>query len=637
MATRFERYPPIGYYSLLGDLRSAALLSKEGSIDWMCLPRFDSPWIFGRLLDWDRGGYFEVRPDGPAECDRTYRTISNAMETRWWDGHRRLRVVDVMPVVSRTERDRPPPSVRLLRFIVGVAGTMDWRATFRPRFDFGRREATIRRLAKGVIAARHGGDQLVLEFPADAAIELSQGTAVITGRAAPGQQICLVLHYLESARRPSPVSYVQADHWLHATDAFWASWLRASGYHGRYLEQSRRSALTLKLLQYEPTGAFIAAPTTSLPESPGGSLNWDYRYSWLRDSAILVHALLELGFEEEADRFIEWLIRVHDRTRAHKPSQFQILYRVDGDPNVPESTIDELDGYRGARPVRVGNAAVDQVQLDVYGELIETAYVGWLMRGSIRRGGRIPLLAIIDYVLEHWQDEDSGIWEARSRKRRYLYSQVMCWVAMDRALRMDRSLRLGGRRRRLVGRTRARIKADILNRGYNHELGAFTQALDHPELDASALYVLLSGLLPPTDARVISTVDTLWSRLGRKGLLYRYAAEESEFQEPEGAFLVCTAWMIRALCRMGRTQEADALFSRLTETANDLGLFSEEFDPEREIMLGNFPQALSHLALIRAALELEGRQPRPTRGARKGRRRGGPTKAGRRLTPADSD
>ena len=602
MATDPARYPPIGYYGLLGDLRSAALLGKHGSIDWMCLPRFDSPSVFGRLLDWDKGGYFAVRPAGEAECDRTYRTSSNAMETHWWNGHRRLRVVDFMPVLPPALKRDCPRSVRLIRLIVGVAGTVDWRATFYPRFDYGRRAATLQPLGGGFVAAHHESARLVLQYPEDAALELRDGMAVVSGRARPGKRISLILHELEQLRAPQPISYERADHWLHATDAYWFFWLTSSGYHGRFLEQVRRSALALKLMQYEPTGAFVAAPTTSLPESPGGSLNWDYRYTWLRDSAILVQALHELGFRDEAAAFMRWLDRVH---RIH-PSRFQIMYRVDGDPHVPETTVDELQGYRGARPVRIGNAAVDQLQLDVYGEVMRTAFIAWSARRHLPQASRATLIAIVDHVLEHWQEEDSGMWEARSRKRRYLYSQVMCWEALQCALRMDRSLRMGVRRRERARRARTQIREVILDRGYNQEVGAFTQALDHPELDATALWVLLSGLVDPKDPRAISTVEVIQRELTRDGLVYRYRPSESEFGEPEGTFLICTAWMVRALAMLGRLEEAEDVFSRLTETANDLGLFAEEYDPERDAMLGNFPQALSHLAIVRAALGLEG-------------------------------
>ncbi|HYM51304.1 MAG TPA: glycoside hydrolase family 15 protein [Candidatus Limnocylindrales bacterium] len=618
MTSHFNRYPPIGYYGLLGDLRSAALLSKTGSIDWMCLPRFDSPWVFGRLLDWDRGGYFEVRPEGEANCDRTYRTGSNAIETRWWSGSRRLRVVDFMPVMSPDVGGRPPSSVRLVRQLIAVAGTMSWRATFKPRFSYGRKKATLRRIGSGLLLAQHARERVVLQFPEEATLELQDGTAFISGRAAPGQRTVLLLHDGSAVARPARIEYRHADRWLHLTDDFWVAWLRRSGYHGRFIEQIRRAALALKLMQHEPTGAFVAAPTTSLPESVGGTLNWDYRYTWLRDSAILVHALWELGCPDEATAFMNWLNAVHERD----PSEFRIVYRVDGDPRLGERQLDELDGYRGSRPVRVGNAAVSQVQLDVYGEVFETAFVAWRSWRRLPQTSRKTLLAIVDYVLDHWEQEDSGIWEARQRKRRYLYSQLMCWVALDRALSMDRSLRMGTRRRAAVRRTRARIKEEIEARGYDRKVGAFTQALDDPTLDASALHVVLTGFLPPEDPRVMSTVDVIQSRLSRDGLVYRYIPEQSEFGQPEGAFLICTAWMIRALSMLGRSADAESLFSRLTETANDLGLFAEEFDPHDHAMLGNFPQALSHLAVIRAALELEGRLPAAT-APRRGRRAAG--------------
>jgi GH15 family glucan-1,4-alpha-glucosidase len=600
---RFDRYPPIGWYSMIGDCRSAALVSKTGSIDWMCLPRFDSQWIFGRLLDWDHGGYFEIVPQAKADCDRTYRTNSNAMETRWWYDHRRMRVVDFMPHPANDGRGRPPQSLRVVRLIIGVAGQVEWKAVFRPRMDYGRKRPAIRKLPWGCLEVSLGEDRLFLQYPDLAEVEIREGEAEIRGVARPGRRRCFVLHYVQGQRTPARVPYETADRWLHETDDYWTKWLQASGYHGRYLEQIRRSALALKLLQYEPTGTFVAAPTTSLPESLGGSLNWDYRYTWLRDTAILVHALSELGQVEEAAAYIQWLNRIHQR----HPKHFQIMYTIDGQERIPEQELDHLPGYCDSRPVRIGNAAVEQLQLDVYGEVMETAYVAWEARERMPQANRRTLLAIVDYILDHWRDEDAGMWEARSQKRRYLYSQIMCWVGLRCALRMNRSLRMGGRRTAAAKKVMDDIRHDILEHGYNHQIGAFTQALDHAELDATALNVILYRLLPPDDPRVTSTVEVLWRRLSRDGLLYRYEADRSEFKQEEGTFLICTAWMVRSLAMMGRKEEAEQLFARLTETCNDVGLYSEEFDPGRDTMLGNFPQALSHLAVIRAALELEGR------------------------------
>jgi GH15 family glucan-1,4-alpha-glucosidase len=603
---------------MIGDLRSAALLSKQGSIDWMCLPRFDSPWIFGRLLDWDRGGYLELCPPGEALAYRQYRRDSNVIQTVWSSDRARMRVVDWMPIAVKNKRLRPPESLRLIRMMQPIAGSTDWRLTFKPRFDYGRQLPVLTPVRPGMLMAEGGEGRIFLQYPEGAPLELADGVAVVTGRVMPGHRAAVLLHYLERGRKPpTPISVDETHAYLHQTDDYWVDWLRSSTYRGRFDEPLHRSALALKLMQYLPTGAFVAAPTTSLPESLGGSLNWDYRYTWIRDTADLVNALHQLGFEDEVDGFLRWVRLAHDR----HPEHFQIMYTVDGEDRVPEYVLDDLEGYRGSKPVRIGNAAAEQVQLDIYGELIQTAYTAWQSRKQLPKPRREILLKVVDHILEHWQLEDSGIWESRRRPRRYLYSQVMLWVGLDRALKLDRPLRMGKVRKAAVRRTRDLIKRQVLELGYDTEIGAFTQALGSKDLDATALAVAMYEMLPVSDPRVVSTVKVLQEKLSNKGFLYRYVPERSEFHQPEGVFIICTLWLVNVLAQMGRSDEAEALFSRVTETANDLGLFAEEFDPDTGEMLGNFPQALTHLSVINAALNLEGRP--SGKGRRSGKRDGG--------------
>jgi len=603
---------------MIGDLRSAALLSKQGSIDWMCLPRFDSPWIFGRLLDWEKGGYLQLCPTGEALAYRQYRRDSNVIQTVWGGDHARMRVVDWMPIAVKNKRLKPPESLRLIRMMQPIAGSTDWRLTFKPRFDYGRRLPVLTPIRPGMLMAEGGEGRVFLQYPDDAPLELADGAAIVTGRVMPGHRAAVLLHYMERGRKPpTPISLDETHIYLHQTDDFWVDWLRSSTYRGRFDEPLHRSALALKLMQYLPTGAFVAAPTTSLPESPGGSLNWDYRYTWIRDTSDLVNALHQLGFQDEVDGYLRWVRMAHDR----HPEHFQVMYTIDGDDRLPEYVLDDLEGYRGSKPVRIGNAAVEQVQLDIYGELIQTAYTAWQSRRQLPKPRRAILLGVVDYILEHWQMEDSGIWESRRRPRRYLYSQVMLWCGLDRALRLDPALRMGKVRRANVRRTRDTIKRQVLELGYDQEIGAFTQALGHKDLDATALAVPMYEMLPPTDPRVVSTVKVLQEKLSSKGFLYRYVPEESEFHQPEGVFIICTLWLVNVLAQMGRLEEAEALFSRVTETANDLGLFAEEFDPDTGEMLGNFPQALTHLGVINAALNLEGRP--SGKGRRSGRGDGG--------------
>ena len=612
------RYPPIGDYGMIGDLRSAALLSKQGSIDWMCLPRFDSPWIFGRLLDWDKGGYLQLCPPGEALAYRQYRRDSNVIQTVWSSDHARMRVVDWMPIALKNKRVRPPESLRLIRMIQPVAGSTDWRLIFKPRFNYGREVPLLTQIRPGMLIARSPDGNVFLQYPNDAAVALADGEATVTGRVMPGHRAAVLLHYTErGGKPPAPISLDEAHTYLHQTDDYWVGWLRSSTYRGRFDEPLHRSALALKLMQYLPTGAFVAAPTTSLPESLGGSLNWDYRYTWIRDTSDLVNALSQLGFDDEAEGFLRWVRMAHSR----HPRQYQIMYTVDGDDRVPEYVIDELEGYRGSKPVRIGNAAADQVQLDIYGELIQTAYTAWQMEKHLPRPRREILLQVVDLILSSWQVEDSGIWESRHRPRRYLYSQVMLWVGLDRALKLDPALRMGKARKANVRRARDTIKRQVLELGYDREIGAFTQALGYKDLDATALAVPMYEMLPATDPRVVSTVKVLQEKLSNKGFLYRYVPEKSEFRQPEGVFIICTLWLVNVLAQMGRLEDAEALFSRVTETSNDLGLFAEEFDPDTGEMLGNFPQALTHLGVINAAFNLEGRP--SGKGHRSGRGNGG--------------
>src|SRR2546423_531273 len=612
------RYPPIGDYGMIGDLRSAALVSKQGSIDWMWLPRFDSPWIFGRLLDWDKGGYLQLGLPGGALAYRQYRRDSTVIQTVGSKGPARRRVVDWRPIAVTNNRVSPRESWRLTRMMQPVAGTSQWRLTFKPRFDYGREVPSVTPVRPGLLSAASPQGNAFLQIPEDAAIALADGEASVTGRVLPGHRAAVLLNYRErGGRPPAPITMDQAPAYLHQTDDYWLGWLRSSSYRGRFDEPLHRSALALKLMQYLPTGAFVAAPTTSLPESLGGSLNWDYRYTWIRDTSDLVNALHQLGFQDEVDAFLRWVRMAHDR----HPEHFQIMYTIDGEDRVPEYVLDDLEGYRRSKPVRIGNAAVEQLQLDIYGELLQTAYTAWQSRRQLPKPRRAILLGVIDYILDHWQLEDSGIWESRRRPRRYLFSQVMLWVGMDRALKLDPSLRMGKVRRAAVRRTRDLIKRQVLELGYDREIGAFTQALGHKDLDATALAVPMYEMLPATDPRVVSTVRVLQEKLSNKGFLYRYVPEESEFHQPEGVFIICTLWLVNVLAQMGRQEEAEALFSRVTETANDLGLFAEEFDPDTGEMLGNFPQALTHLSVINAAFNLEGRP--SGKGRRSGRADGG--------------
>jgi alpha,alpha-trehalase len=582
-------------------MSSAALVCRDGSIDWLCLPRFDSPWIFGRLLDWQRGGHLRVAPEEAGVPSRQYRTDSNVLETTWMVGREQAQVIDFMPIRRSDQDASVPASLRLLRMIQPTRGKLNWRIDFCPVFDHGRKIPRLSHDAPGMVAARSGGESVTLEYPRHFRLARTENGVRLQGSLDVGETAMVALHHGGRGGRPRPLRWTQAARLLAGTDRFWRAWLEQCTYQGRYAPLVRRSVLLLKLLQYKPSGAFVAAPTTSLPESAGGTLNWDYRYTWLRDMSVLVETLHQLGVVHEVDQFMDWL----DNSCACEPSSFQMLYRVDGNRRVTEHELTHLDGYRGSRPVRIGNAAAEQNQLDVYGEVMEAAHAAWKRSKHLPRRRRTMLRQVVDHVLQHWPEEDAGIWESRSRPKRYVYSQAMCWLALDRALRMDSALRLGVRRRADARRARTRIRHEVLTRGFNARLGAFTQAFDDDTLDASGLAVPLTGMLGASDPRVVSTVDVVQKQLMRGGLVYRHLGTESEFAQDEGAFLICTFWLVDVLAQMGRTDEAEELFARVGRTANDLGLFAEEFDPATETPMGNFPLALSHLSMVGAVINLE--------------------------------
>jgi len=604
-----QPYPPLEDYGVIGDMESAALVHRDGSIDWLCLPRFDSPWVFGRLLDWSRGGHLRVAAERARVACRAYRTDSNVLETTWIGARNQAQVIDFMPTPGAGGRRPAPGRCRLIRMIQPIRGQLTWHIEFSPVFDHGQKDPIFSSPSPGIVVARVHDEAVSLTFPSNFEVARSEHGLDLTGTLETGGAAAITLHHGEIRTAPSREQWAFATRLVDETDRYWRDWLSQCSYQGRYAPLVRRSALLLKLLQYQPSGAFIAAPTTSIPESLGGSLNWDYRYTWLRDMSVLVDTLHQLGFRHEVEQFLAWL----DRSCECEPSAFQMLYRVDGDHNVDERELVDLPGYRGSRPVRIGNAAAAQKQLDVYGEIMEAAHAAWQHDKRMPRPRRRILLHVVDHVIEHWHQDDSGIWESRSRPRRYVYSQAMCWLALDRALRMDASLHLGAQRRLEARRARTRIRRDVLSRGFNTRVGAFTQALDDETLDASGLAIPLTGMLRAGDPRVASTVDAVRRHLTRSGLVYRNIGAQSEFGQDEGAFLVCSFWLVDVLAQMGRTDEAEALFTRVTRTANDLGLFAEEFDPETGRALGNFPLALSHLSMLGAVLNIERAEKRRAR------------------------
>jgi GH15 family glucan-1,4-alpha-glucosidase len=600
MSGAADTYPPISSYALIGDSHSSGLVSREGSVDWACFRRFDAPSTFARILDWGSGGYCSLAPVGAEPAGRAYTPGTTILESEHEAGDARGRTTDFFAIsdMSRAgEAGRVHPPHQLIRIAEGVTGTTDWEFICRPCFEYGivRPRVTLVGERLGVLA---GGPE-AMTVASSVPLHAEDGAVRATFRLRDGERAWFAL----TAHRPEDVRIealgdAHVDQRLARTRAFWTEWVEQCTYDGPYLDEVIRSAITLKALTNAPTGAIVAAPTTSLPEDVGGVRNWDYRYCWLRDSAFTLYALQLLGFSSEAEAFIEWLTR----TTAGRADDLQVLYGIGGERLLPEIQLDHLEGYRGSRPVRIGNAAARQFQLDAYGEVLDTVHV-WRKAG----GEIVPelwsfLRECVRCIRERWRDPDEGIWEVRGGPRHFVHSKAMCWVGVDRAIKMAQALGESEPLDEWRG-LRDEIRGDVLERGFDRELGTFVQAYSSRSLDASAMLLPLMGFIRADDPKMISTVVAIQERLTTDGLVHRYLAEDGLPGE-EGAFAICSFWLVDNLALQGRADEARALFERVCSLANDVGLLAEEIDPRTREQLGNFPQAFTHVALINGAFHL---------------------------------
>jgi GH15 family glucan-1,4-alpha-glucosidase len=590
-------YLPIRDYGIIGDLHTSALVGRLGSIDWLCVPRFDSPSIFGRLLDSENGGSMWVEAEDSFIPDsRRYLPGTNILETSLSTPHGRLRVTDFMVARERAETlANDHILVRLLE-----APDADLRASVHVdvRFDYGQRlpQATVFGTCSRCLGLEDGEFNVHLDGPSAWVREGSVMVQHLDLRK--GKPQAVVLRYGPHRRY---THRQDATGLLEDTRKFWEHWINQCQYDGPYRELVLRSALTLKLLIYAPEGSIVAAPTTSLPELVGGTRNWDYRFTWLRDSSFLIYALQLLGYKRESAAFMNWLGRVH----RHHPRDWQPMYGIDGRTDLAEQELTNLSGYRGSSPVRVGNGAAPQLQLDIYGEVMDSAYLHFRFGQVESRSLRSSLVDMLEHVAANWENPDNGIWEVRSGQRHYLYSKLLCWVALDRGLMLAEMLHLNSNRQDQWIWTREQIRHAILTRGWSEKLGAFRQAFDEDALDATALMIPMMKFLPAMDPRVRSTVKAIQSQLtDESGFVYRYRAEDG-LTGGEGTFLLCSFWLVNNLCMQRQVGPARDLFERLTAHGNDLGLFSEELDPTSGDLLGNFPQAFTHLAIIIAAAHIE--------------------------------
>jgi pentatricopeptide repeat protein len=606
--TAVERYPNISDHGIIGDLQTAALVSQDGTVDFFCCPRFDSPSVFASLLDHDRGGYFTIKPATDGYVTRQLYFPDTAMLiTRFMTPDGVGEVLDFMPVIEGEPTDKH----RLVRHLRVARGTMRFELDIHPRFDYGRVGHKIEVTEAGAIFHADNGMQLTLHT-AGTRREVAEG-GVTLEQAGDGLRATLSLREGESGRgvilesmggQPRNMTAAELDQMADDTAAYWKKWLAKSTYMGRWREMVNRSAMTLKLLTYEPTGAPVAAATFGLPEQPGGERNWDYRFTWIRDGSLTMKALAALGYIEEAGRFAFWL---RDRVAEHAGSvsgPLKIMYRVDGSSDLVEESLEHFEGWRGSRPVRIGNGAADQLQLDIYGEAMGTLFAAAEHGEEIGHQGWQELAKVIDWVAENWDQPDEGIWETRGGRQDFTYGRFQCWVALDRAIRLAEQSGRPSHMAKWVTE-RDRIYNQIMDRGWKESVGAFTQHYNSDVLDSSLLLMPLEGFVTPRDPMWLSTLQGMDRELVSDSLVYRYnpAASPDGLHGDEGTFSLCTFWYVDALARAGRVDEAVLTFEKMMTYGNHLGLFSEEIGATGD-QLGNFPQAFTHLSLINAAITL---------------------------------
>ena len=603
-----DRYPDISEHGLIGDLQTAALVTSDGTVDFFCCPRFDSPSVFASLLDADRGGYCSIRPAADGYVSRQLYFPNTAMLiTRFMTPGGVGEVLDFMPVIEGKPTDRH----RLVRHLRCARGTMQFQLEIQPRFDYGRVAHTIEAHDAGAVFRAANGTHLTMHSSGQRRA-VSEGGVVIE-QAGDGLRATLSLREGESGRgvvlesmggEPQSLAPEELDRMAQDTAAYWKRWLGRSTYTGRWREMVSRSSMTLKLLTYEPTGAPVAAATFGLPEQAGGERNWDYRYTWIRDGSLSMHALAGLGYLEEAARFGGWMRDRATEQAGSASGPLKIMYRVDGTSDLVETNLDHFEGWRASRPVRIGNGAADQLQLDIYGEAIGALETGSGHGLPIAHQGWQALSRIMDWVCDNWDQPDEGIWETRGGRKDFTYGRVECWVALDRAIRMaERTGRPANVAKWVIERDR--LYNQIMERGWNPKVEAFTQHYNTDVMDASLLLMPIEGFIEPRDPMWLSTLRAMDRELVSDSLVYRYnpAASPDGLHGDEGTFSLCTFWYVDALARSGRLDEAVLTFEKMQTYANHLGLFSEEIGASGE-QLGNFPQAFTHLSLINAALTL---------------------------------
>ena len=600
-------YKPIDDYGIIGDLYTVALVGTDGSIDWCCLPHFDSPGVFNAILDDDEGGRFRIHSVGEGVTRQLYHPDTNVLMTYFTGTDGVVLLEDFMPLEGSQAGPEGHHSPRIVRRVTGVRGTKRMRLECEPAFDYARAGHRIAETGSGVLFTSETGLALGLALPEGCPVKVNdRGGVVSEFEVATGQTFTFVAGLVDDHTGPLVRLDEDAGRGLmEDTLAFWKRWLGGCTYKGRWREMVQRSVLTLKLMTFAPTGAIVAAPTCSLPETLGGSRNWDYRYTWMRDAAFTVYAFMRVGLTYEAEQFMKWVeARASELEGDDIPS---IMYRLDGGHIIEEESLDHLEGYRGSKPVRVGNNAHHQLQLDIFGELMDSVYLYNKYGAPISYDFWKHLRRLLDWVAENWRSADEGIWEVRGGRQQFVFSKLMSWVALDRGLRLAEKRSFPANRQVWL-EERDSIYEAIMERGWNPTRKAFVQYFDSDVVDAANLLMPLVFFISPQDPRMLSTIDAVLNDLTQDGMVQRYdvgeAASDGLSGQEEGSFSMCTFWLVEALTRAGRLDEARFIFERMLGHSNHLGLYSEEIGATGEA-LGNFPQAFTHLSLISAAYNLD--------------------------------
>lgn len=583
-------FPPIEDYGIIGNCHTAALVSSRGSIDWLCLPRFDSPSVFARILDLERGGAWSIQPATPCESTHQYLDETNILETTFTCKEGRISLLDFMDITSDEQQQHLAAPGRLIRMVEGVEGTVEIVSTCTPRPDYAR---AVPQFVTSDTEVTFGS--FIVTGPTEWHIDTTTNTLTCHITLHAGDRVAFTLFTQSDAQLPHPAP---ADA-LASTIAFWRRWVNKCTYQGPYRDAVVRSALALQLMTYAPSGAIVAAPTTSLPEQIGGERNWDYRFTWIRDSSFTLYALLLAGYLDDERPFFDWIAR----TVKIEGTGIKILYPITPEGQFVEQTLDHLRGYRDSQPVRIGNGAEQQVQLDVYGEVLSALHFAWKVGKYDPTEIWEHIRPMLDWVADLWREPDSGIWEVRGGLRHFVYGKVMLWVALDCGIEMAQALDLAGDTARWR-QERDLIRVDVFEKGWSEKLGAFKQSYEDETLDASNLLMSIVGFIDGTDPRMVSTIDATIKHLVDNGLCYRYRDAPEGVSGFETSFVLCTFWLLNALILAGRTAEACVWFEQMLARSSSLGLFAEEIDPESGAHLGNFPQAFSHIGVINVAVSL---------------------------------